>query len=152
MNGSVAPRLAPLLAVAMLATSHALADPATPTGTLSVRLIKLRSSKGKVGCLLYGGPRGFPKDASAALQSRWCAIDASTSTCRFDPIAQGTYAVACFHDENDNGKLDTGLFGIPVEGTVASNHAKGWFGPPRYDDAKFAFSGRPGEMTLQMSY
>ena len=33
----------------------------------------------------------------------------------------GTYAVACFHDANKNGKLDTGIFGIPQEGVCASN-------------------------------
>jgi uncharacterized protein (DUF2141 family) len=64
----------------------------------------------------------------------------------------GTYAVACLHDENKNGKLDTGLFGIPKEGTVASNHAKGFMGPPSFDKAKFSFSGTASTMDLRMGY
>jgi uncharacterized protein (DUF2141 family) len=60
--------------------------------------------------------------------------------------------VACFHDENDNGKLDTGFLGIPKEGTTASNQASRAFGPPRFEDARFTFSGQPGEITLVMSY
>ncbi len=102
--------------------------------------------------MLFSGPAGFPKDPAAAAQRRWCRIDASTSVCTFDPIPAGTYAVACFHDENDNGKLDTGIFGIPKEGTVVSNRAKGTLGPPSWDAAKFTFAGRATELVLPMSY
>src|SRR5438552_3406736 len=76
-----------------------------------------------------------------ALQRVWCAINRGERTCRFDPTRAGVYAVACFHDENGNGKLDTGLFGIPKEATAASNDAKGTMGPPKFNDAKFSFPG-----------
>ena len=60
--------------------------------------------------------------------------------------------MACFHDENKNGKLDTGLFGIPTEGTVVSNHAKGFMGPPSFDKAKFSFAGAASQLDLRMGY
>ena len=47
-------------------------------------------------------------------ERRWCPIADAASTCAFDPIPAGIYAVVCFHDENKNGKLDTGLSGIPT--------------------------------------
>jgi uncharacterized protein (DUF2141 family) len=118
---------------------------------LSVRLA-LRNSNGQVGCLLFGSEKGYPSDPNAALQRKWCAITSSESLCSFDPIPAGTYAFACFHDENKNGKLDTGLFGIPTEGTVASNNAKGFMGAPSFKDAKFAFTGSPTELRLKMGY
>jgi uncharacterized protein (DUF2141 family) len=143
--------LAALAAATLLvATAPSTADP--PKGVLSVRITGLRSNKGQVGCTIYDSPKGFPTDSSAALQRRWCPIDKSTSPCAFDPIRAGVYAVACFHDENGNGKCDTGLFGIPTEGTVVSNHAKGFLGPPSFDAAKFAFAGVDGEMALRMGY
>jgi uncharacterized protein (DUF2141 family) len=37
-----------------------------------------------------------------------------------------------FHDENDNGVLDKGAFGIPTEGYGFSNNAKGFFGAPSW--------------------
>ncbi len=144
--------LAALAAVSTCLLAVAPSHGQEPAAPLSVELLSLRSAKGKVGCELFAGPRGFPKDASAAIQGRWCPINQGTATCRFDPIPHGTYAVACFHDENDNGKLDTGLFGIPTEGTVVSNHAKGSFGPPKYDDAKFVFSGQARTLALRMGY
>lgn len=140
-------------AVLMVASSSGADGPApAPTGVLTVRVTQLRSNDGQVGCMLYSSAKGFPTDPAAASQKRWCAISNGSSTCTFDPIAAGTYAVACFHDENKNGKLDTGLFGIPKEGTVVSNHAKGFMGPPSFEKAKFTFSGTATTMELHMGY
>jgi len=102
--------------------------------------------------MLFDSSKGFPTNPSAAIQKTWATIVHAEAACRFEPIPAGIYAVACFHDENDNGKLDTGLFGIPQEGTVVSNHAKGFMGPPTFDAAKFSFSGRPTEVRLRIGY
>jgi len=122
------------------------------TGVITVRVSDLRSNNGQVGCTLYNSARGFPTDSSLALQRRWCPIASHASACVFDPVSAGAYAVACIHDENKNGKLDTGMFGIPTEGTVASNHAKGFMGPPSFDKAKFIFSGAATDLRLRMAY
>ena len=142
-----------LLATALLlgATSSRADAPAT-TAVLSVRLVQLRSNSGRIGCALFNTERGFPKDRSAAIQTKWCPIANQESSCSFDPIPTGTYAVACFHDENGNGKMDTGIFGVPTEGVVASNHAKGVMGPPSFKDAKFSFPGAATELRLRMAY
>jgi uncharacterized protein (DUF2141 family) len=155
-GSSTLPALA-LLALALLAAAahcapEARADDPKPVAPLTVKLKGLRSNDGRVGCTLYDGPRGFPIDPTAAIQQKWCPIVAQASTCAFDPIPRGTYAVACFHDENNNGKFDRNILGIPTEGSVASNHAKGRFGPPKYDDAKFTFPGTPTELVLTMAY
>jgi uncharacterized protein (DUF2141 family) len=138
-------------AAALLAASASIADPPA-TGVLTVRTTSLRSNNGQVGCMIYNSAKGFPTDPSVALQRLWCPIAGGASTCAFEPLPAGTYAVACFHDENKNGKLDTGLFGIPKEGTVVSNHAKGLMGPPSFKDAKFAFDGAPRVLELRMGY
>lgn len=133
-----------------LAPGPAVADDAA--GVLSVRVSALRSARGRVGCALFGSERGFPSDSAQAAQRVWCPIVEKEATCRFAPAQAGTYAVACFHDENGNGRCDTGLFGIPTEGTVVSNRAKGFLGPPKFADARFTFSGNPTEIRLPMGY
>lgn len=55
----------------------------------------------------------------------------------FTNIPTGTYAISFFHDENSNGKIDRNFIGIPKEGYGTSNDAKGFMGPPKYEDAKF---------------
>jgi uncharacterized protein (DUF2141 family) len=66
-------------------------------------------------------------------------------------IPQGTYAIACYHDENNNGKLDTKFMGIPKEGTGASNDARGTMGPPKFKDAKFQLVSDTS-VRIQMNY
>lgn len=143
-----------LLAISLAAafiSATSVADPPA-TGVLTVRVSQLRSNDGQVGCALYTSADGFPTDPSKAAQMRWCPIKQKTSTCSFDPIPAGTYAVACFHDENGNGKLDKNFLGMPKEGTVVSNHAKGSMGPPPFEKAKFSFSGAAGALDLRMGY
>lgn len=139
-------------AAALIAEHASRADEPASTAVLSVRLLDLRNDDGRIGCALYASEKGFPKDRRAAAQEKWCSIASRRSVCTFDPIPAGTYAVACFHDENNNGKLDTALFGIPIEGVVASNHAKGVMGPPSFKDAKFSFKGVTTELRLKMGY
>lgn len=122
-----------------------------PKATLTLRLA-VKDDRGQVGCTLFNSAKGFPEDSSAALQRRWCAIQKTESVCQFDPVPAGSYAVACFHDENKNGKLDKNLIGIPTEGTVASNNAKGSMGPPRFEDAKFSLGAKPTVLRMTMNY
>lgn len=49
-------------------------------------------------------------------------------------LAAGKYAIALFHDANDNDELDRGFTGIPTELYGFSNNARGMFGPPDLED------------------
>jgi uncharacterized protein (DUF2141 family) len=142
--------MASLAAAAVLASAGSLL--ADPPGTIVARVTGLRSNAGQIGCTLYNSANGFPGNAAAALQRRWCPIDKGGSRCAFEPVPAGVYAVACLHDENSNGKIDTGFLGIPKEGIVVSNNAKGFMGPPSFKDAAFSFSGASRELTLKMAY
>ena len=48
--------------------------------------------------------------------------------------------ISAFHDENDNKKMDTNVFGNPKEPAGCSNGEKEFMGPPKYKDAKFSIS------------
>lgn len=52
-------------------------------------------------------------------------------------LSAGQYSVRVFHDENDNRKLDTGLFGIPKEAWGMSNNVKAVMGPPDFNESLF---------------
>ena len=69
----------------------------------------------------------------------YVAIYNSQETFMKKPLA-GTYAFSMYQDENGNGKLDTGAFGIPVEKFGFSNDAEGVMGPPSYEKCSITFS------------
>ena len=62
----------------------------------------------------------------------------------------GEYAVKVFHDENGNGELDKGVFGIPAEAYGFSNDARGSMGPPEYEKAAFQLDSAGKELVIHV--
>ena len=68
-------------------------------------------------------------------------IEPGTVTYRYE-VAPGTYAIGIFHDANLNNRLDNYFFGVPREQYGFSNNARGFMGPPSFDDAAFTVEGK----------
>lgn len=72
-----------------------------------------------------------------------CAYSASAPTqagetvVTVNDVPPGNWAVLSYQDENDNGKLDRNVLGIPKEPYAFSRDARGRFGPPSFEDAAF---------------
>jgi uncharacterized protein (DUF2141 family) len=62
----------------------------------------------------------------------------------------GEYAIKVFHDENNNGKLDKRVFGIPSEAYGFSNDARGTMGPPEYEKAAFQLDSAGKELVIHI--
>ena len=122
-----------------------------PSYAIKITVTGLRSDKGKLYLSLYNSEKGYPKEPSAAYRLAFSDIHGGRSTLLLAGIPQGTYAIACYHDENDNGKLDANFLGIPKEGTGASNDARGSLGPPKFRDAKFQLVSDT-TLTIRINY
>jgi uncharacterized protein (DUF2141 family) len=101
---------------------------------LTVEMTGFKSDDGRVKVGLYNSEGTFLK---FIFKSQLSDIKDHSASVTFEGIEKGEYAVSVYHDENNNGKLDTGFMGIPSEGYGSSNNAKGFMGPPKYADAKF---------------
>ena len=77
-------------------------------------------------------------------------IDDHTCRYTFKNIPKGVYAISLFHDENDNGTMDTNFVGIPKEAYGCSNNAKGFMGPPKWQDAKFEINDQVITQTITL--
>lgn len=100
---------------------------------LVVRVDGLRASKGNVTVCLWREAGEFPNcetGAPAARQS--IAADARSVTVTFQTVAPGPLAISAFHDENGNGRFDSNMIGLPLEGVALSNNPKPRFGPPKF--------------------
>jgi uncharacterized protein (DUF2141 family) len=109
-------------------TAHAL--------ELSVKVIGSKTKEGKIGCALFLNANGFPHDNTRATR-RLAEVNLDGSTCVFANLVPGTYAVAVVHDMNGNEKVDTNLFGLPIEAWAVSNNVALRLRAPRYDEAAF---------------
>jgi len=98
----------------------------------------VKNNNGKLLVALFKGETGHQSGKPA--QYNAVAAKQGKVVVSFKEIKQGEYAIQVFHDENDNGKLETNLVGMPTEGYGFSNNAQPNFGPAKYSDMKFAVS------------
>jgi len=98
---------------------------------------------GSVRCGLFTRAGWLKKPLRAAAAK----ASSSPALCVFENVPPGTYGISAFHDQNDNHKLDTNVIGVPSEDYGASNNARGVFGPPSFDDARFEY--KAGTKRLQ---
>lgn len=108
--------------------------------TITVQFSDIKPVQGKIYVGLYNSEGTFMK-TDKSFSSCITPVDGSSVTCILDNIPNGHYAISVFHDENSNGELDTGMFGIPKEGYGFSNNARGTFGPPSFEDSSFEVKG-----------
>ena len=97
---------------------------------------------------LYDSEKNF---LSTRFMGAMETIENHTATYTFTDIPVGEYAISTFHDENDNQVFDMRFGVIPKEDYVTSNNAKGFFGPPTWDDAKFTVKDAPITIALKMN-
>jgi uncharacterized protein (DUF2141 family) len=123
------------------------------TSSLHALITSIRDSKGEVRCGLFNAPDGFPGPSPIIGGSLKANANGGSIECDYDDLPAGTYAITTMHDENDNGKLDTNVLGIPTEGHGASNDAMGNNGPPPFDKAKVDVAdGATLNLTIHMTY
>ena len=128
------------------------AQDAGAANSIKVIVAGLHSNDGEVDCALFNSADGFPDDSSKAIKTVKGKIENQQATCTFVDVAPGDYAVSEFHDENGNGKLERNFIGMPKEGVGASNDAAGHMGPPKFEDARFRYSGGLTVMTIHTRY
>ena len=114
--------------------------------TLTVQVHNIASNKGKVIFGLYNSEDNFNQRISFA--SSISEISANKTEVIFEQIPSGTYAVICFHDENENNQMDFDNF-MPLEDYGASNNPM-TFGPPQYHASKFNISTSP--ITIEIMF
>ena len=120
---------------------------------LSIEVRGVRSDVGRVYVAVHGpeSKDTFPSGDGVVDRFRESARVAVLRLVARD-LPPGRYAVNAFHDENDNGELDTNLVGIPSEGYAFANDPTVTFGPPDFEAAAVTVDETSGVAVLTMSY
>lgn len=130
------------LALVTLFTTTTLAAEET---TLTVTISGVQSNSGKVMVAIFDSKETFTKKA---IKGEALAIENKTATWTLKDLKTGSYAMAIYHDENGNGKIDKNFVGIPKEDYAFSRNAKGKIGPPKWKDASFAVKKGKNTQTI----
>ena len=120
----------------LLGISAVLFTKAVSASQIDFQINGIKQAEGKLYIQLFKGENAY-KTGDALVATVVSPKDKSSATVQFNDIEPGEYAVRFFHDENNNGKLETNLFGLPTEGYGFSNNAKPNFGPVSYEEIMF---------------
>lgn len=143
MNRQLSPIVLIGLAVPLLGAS------APQTGTLTVDVTNVRSSKGMVRVDVC------PQDLFLKDNCPWsghAVAQRGVTRVEVMGVTPGSYAVQAYLDENNNDKVDRALFGIPKEGIGFSNDAPVHLSPPKWRDAVFEFTLPAKTIHLKLRY
>ncbi|KKL91808.1 hypothetical protein LCGC14_1890990 [marine sediment metagenome] len=118
--------------------------------TVQFDIQSIKHNDGKLYIQLYKGKQSYKSDSpySATIVK----AKEGTVSVVFNGIEAGDYAIRYFHDENNNGSMDTNLFGLPVEGYGFSNNAIVKFGPPNYEQMSFKVAQQPVKTHSTINY
>lgn len=103
-------------------------------GRVIVRMEGFESDEGKALVALFTSSDGFPEDNERADHLASVTIQDGVARAELVEVIPGAFAVAVFHDEDDDRELDTDLFGIPDEGIGFSGDCEIEMSAPDFDD------------------
>ena len=114
---------------------------------LTVRVDNIKEA-GEIHIAIYDNAEAFEADrgekggaAPGITQGTIEMVEPGSVIYRYE-LPPGTYAIGIFHDANLNNQLDNYFFGIPREQYGFSNNARGFMGPPSFEDAAFSVEGK----------
>ncbi|MBX2828826.1 MAG: DUF2141 domain-containing protein [Flavobacteriaceae bacterium] len=105
--------------------------------TIEVTITDFKNDDGKVMVGLYNDQGTWLDSTYKSLSS---TIENKEATVIFTDVPDGEYAISCYHDKDDNGQLNMFMGTFPSEPYGCSNGARGFFGPPKWEDAHFEVS------------
>ncbi len=107
---------------------------------ISLTIKGITANKGTVQIGVFNTSKGFP-DRGNQYKGYEFEVLKNQRTYKISNLPKGNYAIAIFHDENSNKKLDKNFLGIPTESYGFSNDARASFSAPSFESARFYHDG-----------
>jgi len=114
---------------------------------ITVKIENLNNNTGHIYMSLYNTETSF---LNKGYKSTISSIENNSCEVTFEDVPTGVYAISFFHDENENKKMDSNFLGIPNEDYGCSNNARGFMGPPKWEDAKFEVKNKSITQTITL--
>lgn len=102
--------------------------------SIEAKVKHISGDQGRVYFALYSSSENFTNRIS--FETKEVKAKENGVSVIFGAVPKGVYAITCFYDQNDNGKMDFSLNGMPQEDYGSSNNVM-TFGPPSFEDSKF---------------
>ncbi len=117
---------------------------ANKTVTINVIVPNVTSDKGTVHFALYNKDTFMLEPLVRKIGN----ISNGATEVKFENVKPGVYAITCFHDSNENNKMDFDEQRMPKEDYGISNNPV-LMGPPTFDVAKFTVENKSVDLTIK---
>jgi len=119
-------------------------------GSIIIQVENCQSSNGQLMVAVFDSEEHFTDNE--LMGKTQPAVAGEIAEFRFPNLKYGTYAIAVYHDLNENGKLDTRTFGIPTEPYGFSNNPTVKWSAPSFSDASFELASSEQELKIAVKY
>jgi len=121
------------------------------SGIVKVSITGIENTDGNVEIGIYNSKENFPVFGNETQGAKIKPSGKGSLNYTFKNLADGNYAIAVWHDENDNQIMDKNLFGAPKEKYGFSKNIYGTFGPPDFEEVLFKVeNGKVVELTINL--
>ncbi|MEL7220234.1 MAG: DUF2141 domain-containing protein [Bacteroidota bacterium] len=110
----------------------------TPIGIMELTIEDIKYNHGTLWIGIYPSEEAFLDKSQAKLVSVK-AGDRNTQKIELDGLSYGDYAIALFHDLNDNDEMDLNWLGVPQEPFAFSRPAPSKWRLPEFSEVKVSF-------------
>ncbi|HIP49024.1 MAG TPA: DUF2141 domain-containing protein [Lutibacter sp.] len=121
------------------------------SGIVKVTITGIENTDGNVVIGIYNSKSTFPVFGKEMQGAKIKPTKTGSLNYTFENLPDGTYAIAVWHDENDNQEMDKNIFGAPKENYGFSKNIFGTFGPPDYEEVLFEVkNGKIVKLTINL--
>lgn len=132
--------------VLTLASTHLYAN------NLTITVHGIDKKSGTLQVAIFDSEKAYSKvDHQKAYASYAIAVKSDESKVTFHDLPNNSYAISLFHDENNNGVIDTSSTGVPIEGYGISNLANK-YQTLTFSEASFPVNKKNKTIDIKMHY
>lgn len=101
--------------------------------SLTIDIPNIKGTQGILNIALYNKAASFPKIGQEFKILKY-NVALGKSSFQITDLPESAYAVAIYHDQNSDGKMNTNMLGIPKEGYGFSKNFSPKFSAPNFSD------------------
>ena len=119
---------------------------------IKVEIEGLQEAKGQICYSLFNRDKGFSDNKDNILRAECLTIKEQLPVLTIDNLHRGTYALALFHDLNQDEELNRNFLGIPQEGFGFSQNPEITTSPPSFKESAISIVETETTLQVQLRY
>lgn len=131
------------------AGGHPAPGPGLEDGPLVIEVGNVKEAKGTIWVGIYDSEDNYLVKEKAIVQG-FKVERVGDARFSIPGLPFGTYAVALFHDINDNGELDRNFLGIPTEPFAFSRPPRSKWRLPSFNEVAFQFQASSQRLRMSL--